>query len=156
MSAAGTLVVGWRSAEPPLVTAAVAARGAAARSLARVLVSGPERPDLRGVAGPDLLVILGPAEALPWADGCEYLGRHPDAPGLLFPTVWLPDAPLALYARAVLAGLEGAEGAGGAPVALLRGPDLRVPLGAARPVALSFVRRWLDGAPGVAPALARP
>ncbi|MDP2310711.1 MAG: hypothetical protein Q8P18_32135 [Pseudomonadota bacterium] len=146
------LAVGWRSAEPPLAPVAVAARGAAAGALARVLLSGAtERAGLRGVAGPDLIVIIGSADVLPWADGCVYLGRHPDAPGLLFPTVWLPDAPLALYARAVLA----ASPADGAPVALLRAPDLRVPLGAARPVDLSFVRRWLD-APSAASSSAAP
>lgn len=149
-----TLPVAWRSAEPPLPPVAVAGRGAAARALARVLLAGPDRAGLRGVAGADLLVILGPTEALPWADGCEFLGRHPDAPGLLFPTVWLPDAPLSLYARAVLAGLP-TEGSPGAPVALLRSPDLRVPLGAARPVDLSFVRRWLDAPPGAPMRAAR-
>jgi hypothetical protein len=65
----------WLRREPPLVPAAVLGIGAAAAELAAAahvrLASGAE---LRAVADPDYLVVLGAQEALPWVDGARYLG----------------------------------------------------------------------------------
>ena len=36
------------------------------------------------------VVVLGATEALPWVDGVNYLGRDPDAPRLLLPTMLRP------------------------------------------------------------------
>ena len=64
---------------------AVVASGAVAKALGRRLVELDDaalRP-LAAVAGNDLIVVLGEAAALPWADGVVYLGRDESAPDLL-------------------------------------------------------------------------
>lgn len=127
--------VAWVPREPPLAPVGVAGRGAVAAALAGACRG---RAGLVGVAGDGVVVVLGAADALPWVDGCVYLGRDPDGPGLLLPTTTRPDAPLALYARAVLARCPD----GAAPVAVLRDPPLLVPLGGARPLDPA----WLDRA----------
>ncbi len=133
------LPVAWGPREPPLAPVAVVARGTIATALGTALLLDP-RPALAGVCGPGLLVLFGPADALPWVDGCAYLGRDPDAPGVLLPTTLRPDAPLPLFARAVLARVPD----GGAPVAVLRDPPALVPLGGARPVDRMRLTGWLD------------
>jgi hypothetical protein len=65
----------WRRREPPLVPAAVLGIGAVAAELAAAahlrLASGAE---LRAVADPEYLVVLGAQDVLPWVDGARYLG----------------------------------------------------------------------------------
>src|SRR5580658_513361 len=72
---------------------AVAGVGRPARALANRLLhlTDAQLRELRGAAGEDLLVVLGETSALPWADGVAYLGRDPDAPRLLVPTMVRPD-----------------------------------------------------------------
>lgn len=90
--------------EPPLPAVGVVATGAARDGLAaaarRALDGGA---DLRAAGAADWLVVLGEYEALPWADGCVYLGR--DGP-VLVPTT------LALWPSADLV----AGALGGAPL----------------------------------------
>jgi hypothetical protein len=60
---------------------------------------------------------------------------------VLFPTTAVPDVPLDLLARSVLARFP----AGAAPVAMLVDPPRLVPLGAARPVDRALLRAWMEG-----------
>ena len=66
----------------------VAALGPAIRGLlARLLLEDDATLGLlRGVAGPDIAVVHGPAEHLPWFEGAIYLQRVDDAPSLWLPT----------------------------------------------------------------------
>jgi hypothetical protein len=44
----------------------------------------------------ELLVVLGPAECLPWVDGVGYCAPAPGVPGLWLPTRLMPDMPVEL------------------------------------------------------------
>ncbi len=121
----------WRPREAPLAPCAVAGSGPAARALAR-RAAGRR---LDGVAGDDVIVLLGDADALPWADGVVYLGRDARAPSLLLPTALEPAWPVALFERALLARHPGT------PLAVFGG--FIVPLGGARPVAPDRLAAWL-------------
>lgn len=94
----------FQSRLTPLAPIAVAASGAAARGLAIRLLAHVEAngSSLSGVRAGDVLVVLGPTDALPWAPGVTYLGADPDAPGLLLPTTLAPTVAGWLFARAVL------------------------------------------------------
>lgn len=124
-----------------LTPVAVAARGGAAVALAQRLLalSDETLATLDGVAGKDLLAVTGSSDALPWVDGVVYLGRHPDAAGVLFVTHAPPPTAPHLLAAALLRQYPGQ-----APLALL-GADV-IPLGGARPVARSQLLAWLQRA----------
>lgn len=134
----------WRVREPPLSPAAAAATGPAARALAQRLLAMPDERlrALRGVAGEALLLIIGAEEDLPWVDGAQYLGRDPEAPGLLLPTTLCPAVPLPLVERAVMLRRRTAP----MPMAVVLDPPLLVPLEDARPVEKPALRQWLEGA----------
>lgn len=102
----GGIPVRWLPRPEPLAPAAAMATGAAVRRLAARLLWREDGAlaRLRGVAGPDLLLLLGPAEELPWIDGVSYLGVDPAAPALLLPTTLAPSVPPALLERALLRG----------------------------------------------------
>jgi hypothetical protein len=55
-------------------------------------------------AGPELLVVAGPAHALPWVDGLVFLGTDEDAPRLRLPTALAPSLPADLLQQIVGAG----------------------------------------------------
>lgn len=57
---------------------------------------------LRGASGDDLLVVLGDPSALPWVDGCIYVGHDASAPRLLLPTARQPTFATELFERALL------------------------------------------------------
>lgn len=152
----------WRVREPPLTPAAVAGVGpVAAALLARarqppvaarglpvpgsggptLAVGGPSGPGWAGVwsSAPALVVLVG--VDLPWVDGAQYLGRDPDAPGVLLPTRLQPGVAPDLWARRALGPFAAEQW----PVAVVdgrmataprEGPDrwLLVPLGGARPL----------------------
>jgi hypothetical protein len=123
--------VSWTPRQEPLAPRAVAAWGPAARALARRALGRR----LDGVAGDDLLVLLGEADALPWADGAVYLGRDERAPSLLLPTALEPDVPVELFERALLARHPET------PLAVF--DRWIVPVGAARPVERDRLAAWL-------------
>lgn len=137
--------IAWRPRAVPLEPVGMAARGEAARALARRLLarSDEELARLTGVAGQDLVLVLGnPGNAadtalLPWVDGAVYLGRDPRAPSLLLPTNREPTVPLPLVERALVAraGRFKAE----PPLAVLLDPPLLASVLEARPL----VRRRL-------------
>lgn len=79
--------------EPAPVGEVLAIDGVAAwgdalpRMLARLRAADDESlARLRGVRGDDVLVLVGPSDALPWIDGARYLARTVDEPNLLLPT----------------------------------------------------------------------
>jgi hypothetical protein len=139
----------WHVREPPLEAVAAAATGPTARALVRRLLAlAPERlASLRGVAGRDVVLVVGEESALPWVDGVQYLGRDPGAPALLLPTTLRPAVPLALVERAVMLRRKTAP----APAALLLDPPLLVTLDDARTVDRPALEQWLreqDGGDG--------
>jgi hypothetical protein len=91
------------------------------------------------LAGDDLLLLVGPGEALPWADGALYLGRDPAAPALLLPTMLAPSVPLELLERALRRRL-----AASGPLALLprAGAVEVVALAGARTVTAERLAQW--------------
>jgi MoxR-vWA-beta-propeller ternary system protein len=131
----------WRVREPPLEAAAAAATGEAARALAERLLALPDErlAALSGVAGAEVLVVTG--EDLPWVDGVQYLGRDPEAPGLLLPTTLSPAVPLPLVERAVMLRRRTPV----TPMAVVLEPPLLVPLDGARKVDRAVLRQWLSG-----------
>ncbi|HEX5719145.1 MAG TPA: hypothetical protein VF179_23485, partial [Thermoanaerobaculia bacterium] len=92
---------------------------------------------LTGVAGQDLIVLLGDSAFLPWVEGAAYLGRDARAPSLLLPTNREPTVPLPLLERALVlrAGHSKAE----PPLAVLLDPPFLASVLEARPL----VRRRL-------------
>jgi hypothetical protein len=93
-------------------------------------------PKLCGVAGRQLLLVIGEESALPWCDGAAYLGLDPEVPSLLLPTTHGPTVPLALLERALLARFPTAA----IPLAVL--PDLLIPTGIARPLTRRALEQW--------------
>lgn len=133
--------VRWSPTEAPLTAIGVVALGPTATALARRLLLRDDLGTLRGVAGDQLLVVLGPTESLPWCDGVVYLGQPVDAPGVLWPTTLAPDAPAALVARALTMGVDPTS----LPVAALPHHGLRVPLGDALPIDPNALRAAFPG-----------
>lgn len=131
--------IAWRPRSAPLEPVGMAARGEAARALVRRLLarSDAELAKLTGVAGEDLIVLLGDSALLPWVEGASYLGRDARAPSLLLPTNREPTVPLPLVERSLIAraGRLQAE----PPLAVLLDPPLLASVLEARPL----VRRRL-------------
>ena len=136
------IAVTWSPRPEPLTPGAAWAQGEAARRLARRLLAADDEAlaRLRGVAGSDLLLILGDEDALPWVDGIGYLGTSAEATALLLPTHLQPSVPEDLLERAVLARSQ----PGTSPIALLAGPTLRVATATARPLARTRLETWLE------------
>jgi hypothetical protein len=132
--------IAWRPRSAPLEPVGMAARGEAARTLARRLLarSDEDLARLTGVAGQDLILLFGDSASLPWVEGAAYLGRDARAPSLLLPTNREPTVPLPLLERALVtrAGHSKAE----PPLAVLLDPPLLASVLEARPL----VRRRLQ------------
>ena len=86
-------------------------------------------------ASRDVLVVLGEPAALPWVDGVAYAAPCADAPALWLPTLWEPDLPGDLVARA-LHRLHGRQ-----PLLLWRQPAAVVPLDRLLPVTAALLAR---------------
>jgi len=93
----------WRARAEPVAPRALVAWGDAARRLHARLVArdADAGAALQATASGDILVVGGDAAALPWVDGGQYAAPCADAPGLWLPTLWEPDAPHDLLARAL-------------------------------------------------------
>ena len=132
--------IAWRPRSAPLEPVGMAARGEAARALARRLLarSDEDLARLTGVAGQDLILLLGDSALLPWVEGAAYLGRDARAPSLLLPTNREPTVPLPLVERALVAraGHSKAE----PPLAVLLDPPFLASALEARPL----IRRRLS------------
>ena len=115
----------------PLTAVAIAARGPHVRTLFAKLraLSDEQLARFSGVRANDAAIILGPADALPWFDGAQYLGAHG---GLLLPTWAEPSVHSALLERALRQSVPPG------PIAVLLdtldAAPLVVPLAAARPL----------------------
>ncbi len=141
------ILVSWQPRTAPLDPVAVAARGRAARALARrlLLCDDDALARLHGTAAPDLLVVLGDAADLPWVDGAVYLGKDAAAPALLLPTTREPSVPLPLLERAFAR-----AGVAAPPLAVLLDPPLLASTESARPILRSTLEGWLQRAGGTA------
>jgi hypothetical protein len=137
--------VRWRPRPVPLAPLAVASVGAASLAMARKLLgTGDDMLSrLRGVAGNNILLLLGEAAQLPWIDGAVYLGRDPASPSLLLPTHSEPEIAPALFERAILARFPELA----APLAVLPGDSLVVSACEARPVERARLAAWLEELP---------
>ena len=134
----------WRPRARPLPPVGAAARGRAARLLAERLLarSDEDLARLEGVAGEDLLVVLGPAAELPWADGAVYVGKDPEAPSLLLPTTREPSVPLPLLEQALVARALRVPGVA-PPLVVFPDPPLVASTLSARPVSRVMLMIWL-------------
>jgi hypothetical protein len=143
MAARGTIPVTFVPHPDALEALAVIGVGPAARALgARLLAESDERlRKLRGVAGRGALVVLGPSDELPWADGVHYLGRHSSAPSLLLPTTLRPDVPLEVFEQAVLE----REPRLLSPVCVIAAPPRLISVNDALPIERDKLRGWLEG-----------
>jgi hypothetical protein len=135
------IAVTWHPRETPLPAVAAVAVGSHSQALARRLLEYTEErlAALRGAATADAIVVLGPEDHLPWADGVVYLGREPAAPGLLVPTHSTPDVPIALLEAAVLRRIDGP------PVAVVPEAGRLIAVGAARPIDRAVLAAWIAG-----------
>ena len=128
----------WRERNDAPAPGGLIAAGPCAHGLVRALA----RRDAAALAGlsivpvRDLLVLLGPADRLPWIDGIRYCAQAADAPGLWLPTTTAPDLPADL----VHAALQ--RQTGRSTLLLWTGPDLAVPLDDAVPLDAT-VLAWL-------------
>ncbi|KAB2810458.1 hypothetical protein F9L07_00295 [Pimelobacter simplex] len=96
-----TVTLTWHPLDPPRPPVAVLATGTAATALAAATARSRERGlPLRAAAADDDLLVLGPADALPWVDDATYLGEEA---GLLLPTTLAPNVPPDLLRHAVRA-----------------------------------------------------
>jgi hypothetical protein len=141
------LPVSWRPRPVPLDPVGVAARGEAARAMAKRLLARGDRSEealarLSGVAGPDLIILLGDASALPWVEGAAYLGRDAHAPSLLLPTNREPGIPIPLLERALL--IRASRLQAEPPLAVLLDPPLLASTLEARPLIRSQIQAWLE------------
>ena len=98
-------LLGWRwrpTATAPEPRAAVCHGAAVPQLFARLRgLPSQRRERLSATAAPEWLVVLGPADALPWTDGVRYAAPHPLAPALWLPTHLEPDAPIDLIWQAL-------------------------------------------------------
>ena len=141
------LPVAWRPRPVPLDPVGVAARGEAARAMAKRLLARWDRDEetlsrLSGVAGPGLIILLGDAPVLPWVEGAAYLGRDAHAPSLLLPTNREPTVPLPLLERALL--IRATRLHAEPPFAVLLDPPLLASTLEARPLIRSQIQAWLE------------
>jgi len=133
--------INWKPRLEPLSPCAVGARGNSAFALAKRLLdlSDDELARLTGIAASELLVVLGPAESLPWVDGVVYFGRSEASSSLLLPTAYAPDVPLALFESALLARHKSLGRA-----AIFLNPRVVVPLGKALPIKRTALESWVE------------
>lgn len=130
----------------PLAPDAALGLGPAALALVHRLLQLPDDQleRLRGVAGTNVLLVLGSTADLPWCDGIAYFGREPDAPGLLLPCASSPMLHAALLARALERRFE--EQGLQRPFLISLDPPLLLPVGHARKFERVALQAWLDTA----------
>ena len=137
---------GSRPRVTPLAPDAALGFGPVALALGHRLLelTDEQLEQLRGVAGRNVLVVLGSNADLPWCDGIAYFGREPDDPGLLLPCASSPALPAALLARALERRFEG-QGLE-RPFLISLDPPLLLPIGSARKLERAALQAWLDTA----------
>jgi hypothetical protein len=100
--------------------------------------------ELKGVAGPGVIIVLGEETLLPWVPGICYLGKDTEAAALLLPTNLEPSVPVPLLERAILAGASTRKQINLLPLAVLPDPPAIAAAGPARPVARELLEAWLE------------
>ncbi|MBX7220542.1 MAG: hypothetical protein K1Y36_11395 [Blastocatellia bacterium] len=103
LSPQSSVSVQWKPRRIPRPAAGVAATGEAARQLANRLLlrSDEELEHLRGVAGVNVIVVMGEADRLPWVDGACYLGHSETSAMFYLPTTLDPNVPVPLLEKAL-------------------------------------------------------
>lgn len=131
----------WFPRAETLAPVAVIGLGAAAVALARRALdrSNERLAKLAGCAAPGLLVLSGPKEELPWADGVVYLGREAGSSGVLMPTLLAPSVPVPLLERA----LQRRFPLAAPPFVLLPERHLLIPMGSSQTVDSQVLTEWL-------------
>jgi hypothetical protein len=121
---------------------AVAGIGAAAFALARRLLAleDDRLRELRGAAGDGILIALGETASLPWAEGVIYLGREPDAPRLLVPTMLRPGIAADVFERAIARHVAPLPG----PWVILASPPSVFSVADASAIDRDKLLKWLD------------
>jgi len=136
------LPITWQPRRMPLAPTAMVVADDAARWLAERLLARDDEglAQFSGVAGQQLLIILGPESALPWVDGALYLGSDASAPNLLLPTTLEPSIPVPLLERALRRQAPHLT----PPLAVLPATRQLVSLAAACTVARETLTRWWE------------
>jgi hypothetical protein len=154
------ICINWRRREPPLAPCAALARGEAALHLVRRMLGANDEQlgSWRGVAGRNIIVVLGEESTLPWVEEVLYLGQDGRAPSLLLPTTLTIDTPLVLFERAMLSHISSLNAklqSADAQLSTAAAPLPAIPpfavlpegyvisLGTARPLARSALQQWL-------------
>jgi hypothetical protein len=129
----------WRERSDTPAPGGLVALGAAAHAVVRALAQrdAAQLAGLSAVAAGGAVVLLGPPEHLPWAQGVRYCAPSADVPALWLPTRTMP----ALPADLVHAALQ--RRAGGAVLLLWTAPDFVLPLDDPAPVDAA-VLAWLE------------
>ena len=93
----------WRPAANAVAPRAAVGQGlAAGRLLARLAATPPaRRAQLTATGTADWLIVLGPADDLPWVEGVRYAAPSAACPSLWLPTHAVPAAPVDLLWRAL-------------------------------------------------------
>jgi len=133
-------VPAWHERTHSLTPAGLVAAGPSMGALLRALRQR-DADNLRGMTlatTRELLVLLGPAERLPWVDGVGYCAPAPGVPGLWLPTRLAPDVP----AELLHAGLH--RRTGHAAMLLWNAPEMVLGLDDAMPLQPA-VLDWLEG-----------
>lgn len=138
MRPAGLPAWQWRARTAAVEAMAAVAWGDAATrlhaQLTRDAAAAPGR--WSATASRDVLVLQGQTSTLPWVDGVAYAAPCDCAPALWLPTLWEPDLPGDLVARA-LQRLHGRQ-----PLLLWRHPLAVVPLDRLLPVTPALLARF--------------
>ena len=132
----------WRARAQPPEPRAVLAWGEAGRRLHARLASLPEERQQRLAitASRDVVVVLGAGAELPWVDAAAYAAPCAEDARLWLPTLWEPDVPADLLARALFL-RHGRQ-----PMLLWPDPAALVPLDRQLPVSAAqldqLTHRW--------------
>ncbi|SHH13754.1 hypothetical protein [Massilia sp. CF038] len=118
----------WSERSEALPPSGMVTAGAVTRRLLARLrsVDGQALSRLSVAATRDLLVLIGPADELPWVDGARYCAPDPDVHSLWVPTNMRPVLPPDLIRRSA------AARAGDGVLLLWPSPEQFVPLESAR------------------------
>ncbi|QNH19083.1 hypothetical protein HEP74_04260 [Xanthomonas sp. SS] len=130
----------WHDDPAPPPPQGVVGIGQLARRLLERAARSETADALMATASDGLLVLTGPASALPWLDGVLYIAPRPEAPALWLPTAQRPGIALDLLAQAV------ARRHPDPPWLMLRAPAALVPLNRLLPLGATLAeqirRRW--------------
>ncbi|KRA21134.1 MULTISPECIES: hypothetical protein [unclassified Lysobacter] len=132
----------WRDEPDPPQPQGVIGIGSVARHLLTIVERLAQGGDtgLMATANDDVLILTGPAQLLPWADGVQYIAPHDEATALWLPVAERPAIPIDLLEQAIRRKHPRM------PMLLLREPGQLVPLTRLLPADAGLLRqirsRW--------------